>query len=156
MTVTDLILNFRSALVAVLPMVEALGIPWRRGEAYDEWDNLASCMYRQLVGAVIDSSLGSVSEAPVRLAAYDMMLLEYAGHATVDVKSDELGHGRWVFHAFCTKNEPLDSVEVRLVSSNGMPYSEELRSCALSGCCFSVTLTNGSSISDVFAFSETP
>lgn len=155
MTVTELVLNFRSALLAVLPMVEALRIPWKRGDAYDEWDDLASCMYEQLVGSLISALSASTSEEPVRLAAYDMMLRGYGGYATIDVQSDALGPGRWVFHAFCTEAEPFDAIEVREVSSDGAPCSEGLRTCALSGCRFSLTLPNGSSVARLSLNSQT-
>jgi hypothetical protein len=32
MTTTDMLLNFRRALLGVLPAVEAVGIPWKRPE----------------------------------------------------------------------------------------------------------------------------
>lgn len=149
MTVTDVILNFRAALVAVLPMVETLGIPWKRGDAYDEWDDLASCMYKQLVGNLLSAARVPFRGAPVRLAAYDMMLPDYSQYATIDVQNMELGPGRWVFHAFGTDTAPFDVLEVRELSIDALPCSEELRTCSILGSRFLLTLPDGSRIEQV-------
>jgi hypothetical protein len=154
MTVTDVILNFRSALVAILPMVKALGIPWRRGDAYDEWDDLASCMYRQLVSNLLPTLDSPSGGSPVRLAAYDMMLPDYRQYATVEVQNSTLGHGRWIFHAFGTDSVPFDVVEVRELGSDAVPCSEEFRTCPLSGSQFLLRLPNGSIIDRVHVYSD--
>jgi hypothetical protein len=154
MTVTDVMLNFRAALVAVLPMVEALGIPWKRGDAYDEWDDLASCMYKQLVGNLLSALDVPDGGTPMRLTAYDMMLRDYRQYATIDVQNNALGPGRWVFHAFGTDTAPFDVVEVRELRSDTVPCSEKLRTCPLVGSRFSLTLSNGSSIDRVPVYSD--
>ncbi len=154
MTVAELILNFRAALLAVLPMVEALGIPWKRGDAYDQWDDLASCLYKQLVGNLVDSLGASGSETPLCLAAYDMMLSDYRDVATIEVHNEALEPGRWVFHAFGTDDDPFDIIEVREVSSDGVPCSEVLCTCGLSGSQFGLALPNGSYIENVPVYSD--
>jgi hypothetical protein len=135
-------------------MVEALGIAWKRGDAYDEWDDLASCMYQQLVGSIVGSLREPTSETPVHLAAYDMMLREYRECATIDVHNDSLGPGRWVFHAFGSDAEPFDIIEVREVSTDAVAWSEQLRTCPLVGSRFSIFLPNGSRSEHVDLYSE--
>jgi hypothetical protein len=83
-----------------------------------------------------------------------MLLREYRGCATIDVQNKALGPGRWVFHAFGTDAEPFDIIEVREMSSDAVPCSEELRTCALAGSRFSITLPNGSRIERVPLYSE--
>lgn len=154
MTLTDVMLNFRAALLAVLPMVEVLGIPWKRGDAYDEWDDLASCMYKQLVGNLLLALDDPDGRVRIHLPAYDMMLRDYRQYATIDVHNSELGHGRWVFHAFGTNECPFDVVEVRELGSDAIPCNEDLRTCPLVGSRFSLTLPDGSSLDRVPVFSD--
>jgi hypothetical protein len=154
MTITEVLLNFRAALVAVLPMVEALGIPWKRGDAYDEWDELVSCMYEQLVANLVSALDASNGGAPARLAAYDMMLPDYRQYAIIEVESDELGPGRWVFHGFGTDKTPFDLIEARELTTDGSPCGEALRTCPLIGSRLSLRLPDGSSIARVPAYSD--
>ena len=53
MTVTSVLLNFRDSLRVLLPMVERVDIPWRRGDAYDEWDAITSVLFNKLVQEVL-------------------------------------------------------------------------------------------------------
>jgi hypothetical protein len=155
MTIAEVLLNFRAALVAVLPMVETLGIPWRRGDAYDEWDDLVSCMYKQLVGNLITALDDPNAGASLRLAEYDMMLSDYGRYAVIEVDSGALGPGRWVFHAFGTDKAPFDLVEVRELGADGRPCGEALRTCPLVDSQFSLRMPDGSRIESVASYSDT-
>lgn len=155
MKITELLLNFRAALVAVLPMVEALGIPWKRGDAYDEWDNLVSGMYKELVANVVCAIDYPIGGTPVRLTAYDMILSDYRQYATIEVESDFLGPGRWVFHAFATDKVPFDLVEARELTTDGRPCGEPFRTCPLVGSRFLLRLHDGSRVAEVPRYSDT-
>src|SRR5688572_28080406 len=48
-TITDLVEHFRLALTSLVPAAEAAAIPWKDEEAYDDWDGLASELYRLFV-----------------------------------------------------------------------------------------------------------
>ena len=149
MTITDLILNYRATIVSILPMIEVLGIRWRRGEAYDDWDDIVNFLYKRMVSNIVVPSGDRGGDTLVRLAEYDLMLREYRDCATIEVHNRVLGPGRWVFHAFGTATEPFDIVEVLKVSPDAIPCSEELHICAVAGSRFSLTFPNGSRIEHV-------
>lgn len=144
MMLTDVMLNFRAALLAIIPMAEAVGLPWKRGDAYDEWDELANCMYRQLVGSLLPMQTDRHGRVIANLPAYDMLYGEYGQYATIEVRNIALGPGRWVFHAFGTSQTPLDIVEVRELDANSRLCSEELATCPVSDSVFSVRWPDGS------------
>jgi hypothetical protein len=156
MIVTELMENFRAALLALLPMAERVGITWRRGEAYDEWDGLANCLFEQLVESPIRWSLSGDSYDPPTLAAYDMMLLSYRDVATIEVDHVGLGSGRWIFHAFGTEHTPFDIIEVRKVSVDGLPCGDTLAVCAFTGARFVVRLRSGSLVESLEASAPAP
>lgn len=156
MRVTDVLLNFRSALVAVVPAFERVNIPWRRPDAYDNWDAVASELFQSLVVNVFQWSLVDEEEGVMRLPAYDLLLDAYADLSTIDVVHRALMPGRWAFHAFGTKVDPFDVVEVRHLSEKGTPLSGELETCPVEGAQFALRLlrSQASTLVDEFAMSS--
>lgn len=136
MTVTAVLLNFRTALLALIPTVEKVGIAWKRPDAYDEWDAIASTLFEKLVVEVFRWALQEHSQEDFQLPSYDFLLPSYAGLATLEVAHPSLQHGRWVFHAFGTADEPFDVVEVRLLAEDGTPQLQELDACPVDGAAF--------------------
>ena len=57
MTIASVLLNFRTALLAIVPAVERAGISWKRPDAYDEWDAIATTVFDKLVIEVLRWSL---------------------------------------------------------------------------------------------------
>lgn len=131
MKVTTVLLNFRGALLALVPMVERVGIPWKRPDAYDEWDAIASALFEKLVVEVLRWSLPEDEQKDFQLPAYDLLLPRYVGMGTLEVVHPSLQRGRWLFHAFGTESKPFDLVEVRSLSVDGSPLSEELKTCPI-------------------------
>ena len=130
MTVDELIANFRQALRALVPSVERAGIPWRRPDAYDEWDSLAAATYDALVAKPLRWSLPEPGQATFRLPKYDLLLESYAGLSVIEVGPPG-GERLRVFHALGTKDEPFDLVEWRSVSIDGSPLSKTLETSPL-------------------------
>lgn len=131
MTITDLMVNFRAGLLGLIPRVERVGIPWRRPDAYDEWDDLAAAVYRALIVEPLCSALPEDERDGFTLPDYDMLLPTYAGMSVIEVlpaRSDGLVK---VFHAFGTAVEPFDIVEWRAVPPTGSPRSDVLESVPL-------------------------
>jgi len=83
-TVTALLENLRDALSALAPIAARAHISWREGEAYDDWDDLATRVYEILVGRPIaaDASGGS---GVLPLAPYDMRLQRFAENSSLVV-----------------------------------------------------------------------
>lgn len=87
-TVNVLLANLRDALSALAPVAERAHISWREGEAYDDWDDLASCVYGILVGRTINAD-ASAGTGVLPLAPYDMRLPSYAENSSfVSVMED--------------------------------------------------------------------
>ncbi len=149
MTVTSVLLNFRSALLALLPSVERVGISWKRPDAYDDWDALATTLFETLVVMVFRWSLPDDKQRDFRIPSYDLLLASYAGSSTLEVTHPSLPAGRWLFHAFGTTNEPFDVVEVREVSAEGLPYGEDLATYPVDGARFRLRLFQGSGASEI-------
>lgn len=143
MTVTSVLLNFRNALLVLLPMVERVEIPWKRVDAYDEWDAITSVLFNKLVQEVLRWHLPEDNQADFNLPEYDLLLSTYAGLATLEVVHPSLQPGRWVFHAFGTDNDPFDVVEVRSLSADGRPASEGLKTCPVEGTIFLLRTRSG-------------
>jgi hypothetical protein len=140
MTVTDLVTNFRAALLGVLPSVERVGIPWKRPAAYDEWDNLVEAMYQVLIVEPLRFSLPETERERFNLPGYDMLLPTYEGRTIIEVvprRSDELIR---VFHAFGTVRTPFDVVEWRAVESTGTPRSDVLETSPFEEARFALSL----------------
>lgn len=143
MTVGDVLLNFRSALCALVPFAEHVGISWKRPDAYDEWDTLATTLFDQLVVSVLTWSLPRSGQAGFRLPAYDLLAESYEGLSTLEVTHPSLQEGRWLFHAFGCKDGPFDIVEVRELTEEGLPFGDDLKICPVEGASFTLRLDQG-------------
>lgn len=44
-----LIQTFRDTLAALCPYMDKVQIRWRHEEAYDDWDEIAQCLYNNMV-----------------------------------------------------------------------------------------------------------
>jgi len=143
MTVDVVLRNFRRALRGLVPSLERVGIIWKRPDAYDEWDAIATTLFDNLVVSVLRWSLPSVEQEEFRLPSYDLLLASYEGFSTLEVTHPTLRESRWLFHAFGTKDEPFDLVEVREATEEGLPLGEDLEICPLEGTGFRLRLCQG-------------
>ena len=140
MSVTEVLLNFRQALLAILPAIERVGIPWRRPDAYDEWDSIASALFESLVFQVLHFSLPDSFKEKFRIPDYDLFLPTYTGLSVLEVRHPALPCGRYLFHSFGTENCPFDVVELRRISDTGEPYDQNLTLCSVEGATFRLLL----------------
>jgi hypothetical protein len=137
---TDVLLNFRAALLAIAPLAERVGIPWKRPDAYDEWDTIATSLFESLIVRIVRWSVPEELQGELRIPPYDLLLESYRDMATIEVTHPALGRGRWMFHAFATVENPFDAVEVRQLSDHGDPVSNELGICPVAGATFVVRI----------------
>lgn len=132
MSVLRAILNFGQALAAVVPVFERAGVPWKRPDAYDDWDAVANAVFSALVTEDLRYRLPEHLRETFALAPYDMLLPTYRDTDTIEIVSGEHVDGeRCVFHALGTEKEPFDTVEYRRVSAAGDPRSDTLARVAL-------------------------
>jgi len=123
MNIGALVWNFRSALLAVIPAAEAVGVPWRREDAYDEWDGIATQLYKSLVEFPLCWSLPESERERFRLPPYDLLQTKYETTAVIEVTAPSVTSTR-IFHALGTSKEPFDTCECRLVRPDGSAASE--------------------------------
>ena len=138
MTVTELVENFRSALLGLLSPVMRVGIPWKRPEAYDEWDDLATAVYRALVVEPLRSGLPESEWERFGLPDYDLLLPNYAGKSVVELLPAPRDGGVRVFHALGTDAEPFDTVECRPIGPTGLPQTNTFQTIPFYGARFAL------------------
>ncbi len=125
MTVGGAFRNFRSALGELVPYAERAAIGWRREDAYDEWDEIASSLYKGLVQEPLRWQLPESERESFELPPYDLLLKRYTTHSVVEVVVPG-ATGTRIFHAFATRHTPFDICECRLIEETGIPIRPEL------------------------------
>jgi len=85
-TVSGLVLIFRDALAALVPHMERAKLPWREGEAYDEWDEISEVIFDKIVAQSLRCALGPEGES-LRLPRYDMVYDNYRDFSFIAVQS---------------------------------------------------------------------
>lgn len=76
-TVRELLLNFNGALNSLIPWLDKSKIPYKEGEAYDEWDAIASVLFETMVVNSIRYSESFENDRP--FAKYDFQYENYRG-----------------------------------------------------------------------------
>lgn len=89
-TLTDLLGILRQALAALVPIAEKGRVPWRDGEAYDDWDAIAGCLYDNLVVRAI--SCATEGGPDIELPKYDMVYPSYE-HTFIQVEGGGIPSG---------------------------------------------------------------
>lgn len=122
-SVSDLIAIFREALLALVPQMEKARIPWREGEAYDDWDDIATSLYTSIVARSVQNSLQA--RPGVDLPPYDLLEESYADSAYIEViiKATQT---RFAFVALTTGRDPFDTVRAVPVAT-GARVEDEAR-----------------------------
>lgn len=116
-TVADLLELFRRGLRAMVPVAQDARIPWRAGEAYDQWDAIAGCLYQQIV---VDAVRHAEEVAPgLVLPPYDMLCPRYED-AFIEVRSPSIpATALAAFIAFSGKSAEFEVVRCAGVLPSG-------------------------------------
>jgi hypothetical protein len=120
-TVDDLVSNFAKALRSLVRAVEPLGIPWKRPDAYDEWDSLAAAAFETLVSAPLRWTVPETERVRFRLPKYDLLLESYAEHTLIEVDAGRDPERIRVFHSLESGDGKFDLVGWRAVDLTGRP-----------------------------------
>lgn len=107
-SVTELLAIFKGALLAIIPWLEKAKIKWKEGEAYDDWDNIADSLYRNIVC----SSLTGEVASDYSIAKYNFHYEDYSSIDFIQVKSERHSDKYLAFVAFQSISTPLDSIKV--------------------------------------------
>lgn len=112
-TLNELLLNFRNALVSLVPYLENIQIPYKEEEAYDEWDRISETLYEELVINSIKSTKTGHSECYAKYGFY------YDNYKKIDFiafycnNSDDL----FVFNSF-SANDNFNKIIAHRISKN--------------------------------------
>ena len=112
--VNTLVVAFRSALRAIVPIAETIGIRWREPDNYDEWDWAAKGLFEGFVLAAIRSSDNNAHLAP--FAGYDERLSSYNDRSFIAAKSRLKA---LPFVCFETASQPFDICLLAEVDNKG-------------------------------------
>ena len=107
-SVTELLAIFRGALLAIIPWLEKAKIKWKEGEAYDDWDNIAESLYKNIVCSSLTGEVASEYE----IAKYNFNYDDYVSINFIEVKSKDNSEKKFAFVAFQSNSSPMDSVKV--------------------------------------------
>lgn len=113
--VDRLLETFRDGLRALVPVADSARIPWREGEAYDNWDSLASKLFEVFVKHPIAED--QKSENMLSLPVYDMQLDSYSEYSWIEL-GDETNR-ILVFNRFLLREPTAVEVEAVQVTSDG-------------------------------------
>jgi hypothetical protein len=130
--VTELLDVLRSGLAALVPVVERLAIPWADGDAYDDWDNIASTLYDQLV---VNTSQNAIEvDETVTFAKYDMVYPAYQGLAHFEVVSKQTNEMLGVFVGFAGIDRNFTSAKYVVRGAKDVVDTTTTRSVTFSEC----------------------
>lgn len=87
-SITKLMSSFRQALVALVPSAEDVGVKWRDGEAYDEWDLIEDVLFEVYVASAVRAEV-SQFRASKPFAEYGMSGVRYSERSWFEVLSEE-------------------------------------------------------------------
>lgn len=82
-TVSQLLSDFRDALVALVPIAERTRIAWRKPQAYDDWEEIEAALFYSIVASPFENNAEGVRWSP--LAAYDFAVETYASNSFVSL-----------------------------------------------------------------------
>lgn len=120
-SVSELLEVFRNASVALVPWVERVGIRWRDGESYDDWDDITETLYNNIVCATI---YGEVA-IDYDMARYDRRCDDYSKINHILVFPKDAKEVEMAFIGFGSTIRPMDTVKVAVLSREGRSVAEQ-------------------------------
>jgi len=113
-SVNELLTIFRGALTSILPWIEKAKIEWKEGESYDDWDNIASSLYNNIV---CSSLMGEVLDE-YSIAEYSFVYENYSDIDFILVMSNNYKNNILAFVSFQSIVSPFDCVEVAMLDNS--------------------------------------
>ena len=113
-TVTELFTIFRGALISIIPWIEKAKINWKEGDYYDDWDNIVSVLYYNIV---CSSLYGEVADEYI-LSKYAFEYSNYLGMDFILVRKKDFDDNKLAFVSFQSINSPLDSIKVAILDDS--------------------------------------
>ena len=112
-TVNELVAIFRNSVIAIIPLLEQAKIKWKEGESYDDWDNIVTTLFENIVCSSLFSEVSLEND----MSKYDMVYKNYSNMNFLIVKSTENINKTLAFISFQSLSTPLDSVKVAVLNN---------------------------------------
>lgn len=109
-TVSDLLINFRSVLVAAVPSAERIKLAWRDDNPHDDWERLAECMFDVFVRATVEADRHRLP-GEYTLPRYDFDVESYHDSSWISVA----GQPDLAFVRLLSRADPFDTVQLARV-----------------------------------------
>ena len=107
--INHMMLNFRDALISLVPVFDAIDVDWKHEEdQYEEFDEISETLFRNLV--VRDLARAFESENLLQSLQYGFQPTNHNTDSYIGIrpKGDGLSIGR--FLSFTTTNSPFDKI----------------------------------------------
>lgn len=113
--VDELMEVFGGASLALMPWLEKARIGWKEHEAYDDWDNIVTALYENIVCA---SLFGDVA-TEYDMARYEFRYDDYAAISHIRVRMRGQEDADMAFVSFPGVVRPMDMVRVAVLDARG-------------------------------------
>ncbi len=127
-SVSKLIQAFQQSLVALLPMMERVKIPWKDGNAYDDWDEICDVLFKNIVVNSLHCRLSDSKPLP----PYGIRQDNYESKSFIGIEMQNVSHAAFV--GFKSGEEPFNQLEVAILNKDF--YCIEYRTIGFDNVCF--------------------
>jgi hypothetical protein len=111
-SVDFLLRTFQQSMAAVVPSMERARIGWKDLEAYDDWDAIASVLFK----GIVLNSLSGVLAGGEQVASYGMRYENYQHRTYFIITTAHQPNDAFV--SFRTRSTPFDLIELAVVDSD--------------------------------------
>lgn len=112
-SVTDLVLTFRSALRGFIPIADRLRISWRDDNQHVDWEHVAAAVFHACVRSPIDVDERR-ADGEFRIPEYDIDFDSYVDASWISVRTGS-DKEMLAMIRLLTREEPFDMVQAAVV-----------------------------------------
>ena len=131
-SVNELMLTFRDSLRSLVPCMERAKIAWREPDAYDDWDDIAQALYKNIVVRSIEYSLTLNERERMVSPEYGILYPRYNDMSFIELVLGQPREDQYnVFLDFATTDRPFDTARYVTVPGQDLKRTEEPREAAV-------------------------
>jgi hypothetical protein len=123
-SIDELLANFQGAILSLLPWMKGSRIPCREGEAYDQWDNIATAIFEAIVQENLEFAT-NVHKNDLALARYDSQYESYEGLNFI-ILDEEIYEDFYVFESFDV-DDSLQVVKICIVDRRTLRVKSRMK-----------------------------
>jgi hypothetical protein len=128
MTFSNILDNFRSALLALIPYLESAGIEWKNSESNEDLDEVAESLFNSLIVHRLEKVIEDKFKVLPQLPKYGFNYSDYSKMSFIEVKDkSEKNEHQFIFCYLDTKEKPFDTVVCNKINTTGKVLERGLR-----------------------------